>query len=94
MNVNYFKDELSVADALTIEADAREENISPEQCFRVVRETMEELAYRTAVTYSDNDKPSLYYWTTVKGISCYEIDTRDDQLGRVSLPSAESRLLG
>ena len=83
MNINYFKDELSEEEALSTEADAREEGIPPEVCFRTVRETMEELAYRTAVTYSDNDTPSLYYWTTLKGISCYEVGSRSDRVVRL-----------
>lgn len=94
MDIKFFKDELSEHEALNIQEDAREEDIPPEQCFRVVRETMEELAYRTAVTYSDNKAPSLYYFTSLKGISCYEIGTRNDNVERLSLPSEESRLLG
>ncbi len=87
MNIDYFKDELSEEEALSTEAAAREEGIPPEVCFRTVRETMEELAYRTAVTYSDNDTPSLYYWTTLKGISCYEVGSRDNNLARLPLSS-------
>ena len=45
-------------------------NINPVECFKIVRETMEEFAYRTAMTYTDEGVPSLYYWTTIKGISC------------------------
>ena len=94
MNIDYYRDELTEREALGTEPDAREEGIAPEICFRTVRETMEELAYRTAVTYTDNGDPSLYYWTTVKGIACYEVGTRDNNVGRVPVSGQEPRLLG
>ena len=87
MIIKYFKDHLDEAQAIVDSCDAMEVGIRPEECFKVVRETMEELAYRTAVTYTDNDDPSLYYWTTVKGISCYEVGTRNDRLEQVSVSS-------
>jgi hypothetical protein len=80
MNIKYFKDEVDQEQALTTAGDAVEQGIPPEQCFRTVRETMEELAYRTAVTYTDNDEASLYYWTTLKGICCREVDKRSDNV--------------
>ena len=94
MNIKFFRDELTEHEALNIQEDHIDKDVSPNVCFRTVRETMEELAYRTAVTYTDNGTPSLYYQTTLKGISCYEVGTRDNDLGRVSLPSEEPRLLG
>ena len=94
MDIKYFSFEVSEEQAINTEADDMERGVSPERCFRVVRETMEELAYRTALTLTDNGKPSLYYYTTLKGISCHEIDTRDNDMGRVSLSSEESRLPG
>ena len=94
MNIKFFRDELTEHEALNIQEDELIENIDPVCCFRSTRETMEQLAYRTAVTYTDNGTPSLYYQTTLKGISCYEIGTRDNEVGQVSLPSEESRLHG
>ena len=94
MNIKYFKDHVDEAQAITDSGDAMEAGIPPESCFKAVRETMEDLAYRTAVTYTDNGAPSLYYTTTLKGISCYEVGTRDNRVERVSLPSQESRLHG
>ena len=73
MNIKYFREEVSEEEALNTAGDDVEQGIPPELCFRTVRETMEELAYRTAVTYTDNDTASLYYWTTVKGISCRSV---------------------
>ena len=87
MIIKYFKDHVDEAQAIVDSGDAMEGYVSPEKCFRVVRETMEELAYRTAVTYNDNNQPSLYYWTTVKGISCHEVGTRNDRLEQVSISS-------
>jgi hypothetical protein len=73
MNIRYFKDELTEQEALISQADDIETDVPVHTCFRSVRETMEELAYRTAVTYTDNDRPSLFYQTTLKGISCREV---------------------
>ena len=44
--------------------------VPPEVCFKTVRETMELFGYRTAMTYTDEGVPSLYYQTTIKGICC------------------------
>ena len=70
MNIKFFKEEVDIGNALTTAGDEVYQNVDTVTCFRTVRETMEELAFRTAVTYTDNDEASLYYWTTVKGISC------------------------
>jgi len=94
MNIKYFKDQVSEEEALKTAGDAVEQGVIPETCFREVRETMEELAYRTAVTYTDNDEASLYYSTTVKGISCYEVGSRDNRLGEVPVSGEKPRLLG
>lgn len=84
MNIKFFKDEVELEQALTTAGDQVIQNIDPVNCFRITRETMEELAYRTAVTYTDNDDASLYYWTTLKGICCREVSKRDH--GLVGLP--------
>ena len=73
MNVKFFKDEVALEEALATAGDEVYQNVDTVTCFRTVRETMEELAFRTAVTYTDNDDASLYYWTTVKGISCRSV---------------------
>ena len=90
MDIMYFKDVLSEEEALTTGPDALEEGIVPEVCFKTVRETMEELAYRTAVTYNDNKEPSLYYWTTLKGISCSEVGKRNNRVESIPLSCQES----
>ena len=94
MNIRYFREELSEQEALVAQADDIETNVPVHTCFRSVRETMEELAYRTAVTYTDNDEPSLYYQTTVKGISCYEVGSRNNKMDKVPVSSEKPRLLG
>jgi len=79
MLARFFREELEESEALQSEhADEIHEYLPPETCFRTVRETMEEHAYRTAITYTDNNIPSLYYWTSLKGISCNEVSTRNN----------------
>jgi len=94
MNIKYFREEVSEEEALTTAGDDIETDVPVHTCFRTVRETMEELAYRTAVTYTDNDRPSLFYQTTLKGISCYEIGTRSNNVEQMPLSGEESRLHG
>jgi len=95
MIIRYWTDQLDLHEVDAYgDYDLMHSNVPPETCFRQVRETMEELAFRTAMTYTDEGSPSLYYYTTVKGISCYEVSKRSDLLERVTLPSEESRLYG
>ena len=94
MDIKYFAFEVSEEQALTTECDDIEKNVDPVKCWLAVRETMEELAYRTAVTYTDNGTPSLYYYTTLRGISCYEVGTRDNRLEQGPLYFEEPRLHG
>jgi hypothetical protein len=90
MNIKYFYFEVSEQQAIDTEPDHIEEGVSPEQCFRVTRETMEAGAYRTALTLADNGTPSLYYFTTLKGISCYEVSSRNNELEVVPVSSKKS----
>jgi len=94
MDIKYFAFEVSEEQAINTECDDIEKNVDPVECFKVVRETMEELAYRTALTLTDNGKPSLYYYTTLRGISCYEVGSRDNELEQVSLSFEKPRLHG
>ena len=94
MNIKYFREEVSEEEALNTAGDDIETDVPVHTCFRSVRETMEELAYRTAVTYTDNDEASLYYSTTVKGISCYEVGSRNNEVDEVSLSREKPRLFG
>ena len=48
-------------------------NVDPVECFKMVRDTMEIFAYRTAMTYTDEGVPSLFYQTTLKGITCRSV---------------------
>ena len=94
MDIKYFAFEVSEEQALTTECDDIEKNVDPVKCWLTVRETMEELAYRTAITLTDNGDPSLYYYTTVRGIACHEISSRNNQLEEMPLSFEEPRLLG
>lgn len=94
MNIKYFREEVSEEEALNTAGDDIETDVPVHSCFRTVRETMEELAYRTAVTYTDNDKPSLFYQTTLKGISCYEVGTRNNNMVKVPVSREKPRLFG
>ena len=96
--VIYFHDEVEVRDALNEEGSDREEFKQPELVPHAIRNTMEELAYRTAVWYDPQGKPVMAYHMTLSGVQPRAINdedyTRNDELGSVSLPSKESRLLG
>jgi len=96
--VIYFHDEVSVRDALNEEGADREEFKQPELVPHAVRNTMEELAYRTALWLDPQGKPVMAYHMTVNGIQPRAINDedykRDDQLGSVPVSSKESRLPG
>ena len=96
--VIYFHDEVEVRDALNEEGSDREEFKQPELVPNAIRNTMEELAYRTAVWYDPQGKPVMAYHMTLSGVQPRAINdedyTRNDELGSVSLSREESRLLG
>ena len=98
MNIRYWEELLDEQTVLSFTDDNlsafKETNVDPVLCFKSVRDTMEVFGYRTAMTYTDEDKPSLYYFTTLKGISCYEVGSRDNKVDEVSVPREESRLYG
>jgi len=85
MIIEYWSDQVDLENVPEIDPDHKDTGIEPAECFKVVRETMEVLAYRTAMTYNDEGRPSLYYFTTLKGISCYEVNSRSNRLERVSI---------
>jgi len=94
MDIKYFAFEVSEEQAINTECDDMEKNVDPVKCWLTVRETMEELAYRTAITLTDNGDPSLYYYTTLRGISCYEVGSRNNEVEQVPLSFEEPRLHG
>ena len=73
MRIEFFQDVLDEDDVIDKAGDKTILYVSPERSWIVTRDTMEEEAFRTAVTYTDNDKPSLFYSTSVKGISCRSV---------------------
>ena len=68
MKADFFIDELDVPDVLSAPSDDHEVFDKPEHAWRQVRERMEDLAYRTAVLYGVNGKPSSLYQMTIHGI--------------------------
>ena len=96
--VKYFLDPVRLEEALTLEGDAIEESVQPEKVPYDVRETMELLAYRSAVWYNPEGKAVMYYDVTTKGIRAIGIRDEDrprnHQVEQVPLPYQESRLLG
>lgn len=73
MKADYFIHELDVPDVLSIPSDDHEVFDRPEIAWRGVRERMEDLAYRTAILYGVNGKPSTLYQMTVRGIKVKDI---------------------
>ena len=98
MDIRYWTEQLSedtiLSDMVETVTDHMDMGIPPETCFRTVRETMETFGYRTAMTYTPEGKPSLFYYTTLKGITCYEVGTRDNGLESIPVSGQEPRLLG
>ena len=94
--VKYFYDTVSIEEALVEPGSDTEQFLAPEDVPAGVRNTMEELAYRTAVWYNEDD-PRMYYVMTVQGIKVRVIDEdskRSDDMGRVPVSGEEPRLLG
>ena len=94
----YFADELSIKDAIQSEGSDQEYVPLPERVPHTVRITMEELAYRTAIWYTPDEKPFLHYLMTTNGIQVRKIEDenrgRSDNVETMPLPSEESRLHG
>ena len=98
MQIKYWEEQLDEDTVLSFTDDSlmthMDTNVDPVECFKIVRETMEVFAYRTAMTYSDEGKPSLFYFTSLKGISCYEVGTRNNRMERLPISGEKPRLLG
>ena len=96
--VIYFHDEVPVRDALNEEGVDREEFKQPELVPTAIRNTMEELSYRTALWYDPQGKPVMAYHMTLSGVQPRAINDEDykrnDALGRLSVSGEEPRLLG
>jgi len=94
----YFLEVLEPHECVGEEGSDREDVPKPESIPTMVRTTMEELAYNTAVWYNSKDEAVMYYVMSVKGIQVRKINhedyQRDNNLEQVSLPSEEPRLLG
>ena len=98
MQIKYWEEQLDedtiLSDMVETVTAHMDTNVDPVECFKIVRETMEVFGYRTAMTYSDEGRPSLFYYTTLKGIACYEVGTRDNGLESIPLSGEKPRLLG
>ena len=96
--VVYFNDTVDIRDALNEEGTDREEFKKPELVPRAVRDTMEELAYRTAVWYNPQGEAVMAYHMTLDGVQPRAINDEDyqrnDEVEQVSVSSEEPRLLG
>ena len=68
MKADFFIDELDMPDVLSAPSDDHEVFDKPEHAWRQVRERMEDLAYRTAILYGVNGKPTSLYQMTIHGI--------------------------
>jgi len=84
MQIKYWEEQLDedtiLSDMVETVTAHMDTNVDPVECFKTVRETMEVFGYRTAMTYSDEGVPSLYYQTTLKGIICRSV--ADDYTAR------------
>ena len=94
MMIKYWEEQLSEDTILdeTVETVTAfmEMNVVPELCFKSVRDTMEVFGYRTAMTYTDEGAPSLFYYTTLKGINCHEASPRSNGVDELPLSCQES----
>ena len=77
MKADYFIEELDTPDVLSASPDDHEVFEMPEHAWRMVRERMEDLAYRTAVLYGVNGKASSLYQMTTQGIKVRGIKEGD-----------------
>ena len=97
-NVKYFYDDLSVAESVHQDGSDNEDVHLPERVPYVIRDTMEEFAYRTAVWYNPKGEPLMHYRMTLKGIQVRVIDnedyTRNNIVEQLPLSGEEPRLLG
>jgi len=94
--VIYFHDEVPVREALNEEGADREEFKQPELVPTAIRNTMEELAYRTALWYDPQGKPVMAYHMTLSGVQPRAINDEDykrnDELEKLPLSGEEPRL--
>jgi hypothetical protein len=94
----YFFDEVPVEEAVDNPGADREEVTQPERVPHLVRSTMEELAYRTAIWYNPDGKAVMYYKMTLDGVKAIGIRSEDserkDNVERMPLSGEEPRLLG
>ena len=94
----YFYDELNINDSLHEEGSDSEELSAPEKIPTTVRNTMEELAYRTAVWYDPKGVPIMHYLMTTNGIQVRKIKDEDcernNKVDPMPVSGQEPRLLG
>ena len=95
----YFQNELLVEDAIdNMDCADREEVAQPEKVPNLVRCTMEELGYLSAVWYNPNGKAVMYYRMTLDGVKAVSINDEDCErnngLESVPVSGQKPRLLG
>ena len=97
-NLVYFYEELTIDEAVNQDGSDSESVSKPERVPYVVRDTMEELAYRTAIWYNQQGEAVMHYRMTTTGIKVRVINDedyqRDDDVERLPVSGEEPRLLG
>jgi len=73
MKVHYFVNELDFETAMETCAFEVDTYSKPELIVNGIRSTMEDLAYRTALVFDNNKRPTLLYHMTVDGIKCKSV---------------------
>ena len=73
MKVHYFTEELDFDTAMETCAFEVDTYNKPEFIINGIRTTMEDLAYRTALVFDTNHKPTLLYHMTLEGIKCKSV---------------------
>jgi hypothetical protein len=96
--VKYFRDHVSVSEALSSEGSDTEVFAKPEHVPGALRDTMEELAFRSAVWYDPEGKALMFYEMTLDGVRPRGITDEDregnHELEEVPVSGEKPRLLG
>lgn len=73
MKVHYFVNNLDFETAMETCAFEVDTYTKPELIVNGIRNTMEDLAYRTALVFDNNHKPTLLYHMTLEGVKCRSV---------------------
>jgi hypothetical protein len=73
MKVHYFTNELDFETAMETCAFEVDTYSKPEMIVNGIRNTMEDLAYRTALVFDVNHRPTLLYHMTTEGVKCRSV---------------------